>query len=51
MAKIRVNPEAEVKSFNPVKAGTYLMRIKASEERTSEAGNQYIRWLTITVLR
>jgi len=44
MAKFKVNPEAEVRSFNPVKAGTYLMKIVKSEGKTSEKGNSYIKW-------
>ena len=44
MGRIKVNPEAEVRSFSPVKAGTYLMKITKSEEKTSEKGNSYIKW-------
>jgi hypothetical protein len=44
MARIKVNPSAEVRSFAPVKAGTYLMKIIKHEEKTSEKGNQYIKW-------
>ena len=44
MARIKVNPEAEVRNFAPVKAGTYFMKVETSEEKTSEKGNAYINW-------
>ena len=44
MPRISVNPEAEVSQFNPVKAGVYKMRVTGSEQKKSQAGNDYIEW-------
>lgn len=44
MARISVNPNAEVGGFVPVQAGTYTLRIEGFEERTSKEGKPYLSW-------
>lgn len=44
MPRVTVNPNAEVSQFNPVKAGTYRLKITGSEQKQSQAGNDYIEW-------
>lgn len=39
MPRITVNPNAEVKSFQPVKAGTYTMRVAEVVDRTPDGKN------------
>ena len=44
MGQFQVNPDAEVSQFNPVKAGTYRMKVLKHEEKESQAGNKYFKW-------
>ena len=41
--RINVNPNAEVSQFNPVKAGTYSLRIEAVEQLEGPKG-PYLKW-------
>jgi hypothetical protein len=44
MGVFKVNPDAELKSFAPVKAGTYRMKIVKHTEEISQKGNNYFKF-------
>lgn len=39
-----IEPDFSESTDKPIEAGTYNARIMSSEVRTSQAGNQYVKW-------